>query len=131
MTHSYYPDGYSSAWSMNSLNMYNSFPTKTINEAWSGWNLNYASQVTTSSFSNGDLTSNLNLGALTPNQPDDFNLTKGSFTQYGDLESIDASYSIINSTESVFQTDEFIDSITYTKGSSGASGEAIKSFSKS
>ncbi|GAH39181.1 unnamed protein product, partial [marine sediment metagenome] len=95
MTHSYYPDDYSSTWNMNSLNMYNMFPTTTPSELWSGWSLNYDSQVTTSSFSNGDLTSNLNSesGLYTPNQPGDFNLTKGSFTQYGDLATIDANYS--------------------------------------
>jgi hypothetical protein len=97
------------------------FPTATLSELWSGWNLNYDSQVTTSSFSNGDLTSNLNTESdlYTPNQPGDFNLTKGSFTQYGDLATIDANYSTIKSTNAILQTDEFIDSITYTKGSSG------------
>ncbi|MBA7522282.1 hypothetical protein ES705_14400 [subsurface metagenome] len=90
MTHSYYPDDNSSTWNMNSLNMYNMFPTATPSELWSGWNLNYDSQVTTSSFSNGDLTSNLNAesGLYAPNQPGDFNLAKGSFTQYGDLATI-------------------------------------------
>ena len=53
MSHGYLPDGFSSTWSMNTLNMYNQFPTSTITEDWINWNLNYNSDSTDSSFING------------------------------------------------------------------------------
>jgi hypothetical protein len=34
MDHNYYPDDYSSTWSMNSLNMYNMFPTATLSRSY-------------------------------------------------------------------------------------------------
>ncbi|MBA7587817.1 hypothetical protein ES708_29860 [subsurface metagenome] len=100
MVHNYYPDDNSSTWSMNSLNMYNMFPTRTTSELWDNWNLNYNSDYTTSSFSNGDLTSEFLSynNYSTPNQPNDFNVIQGTYTpSYGNLSLVDNDNSTISS----------------------------------
>jgi len=55
----------------------------------------------------------------TPSQWSDFTFTNGTGDTIGELETIDSNWSVINSTKGVFVPDEYISSITYTKGSDG------------
>lgn len=55
----------------------------------------------------------------TPSQWDNFTFTEGIGDTIGELETIDADWSVINSTKGVFVPNEYISSITYTKGSDG------------
>lgn len=56
----------------------------------------------------------------TPIQPDNFNITKGTFDTYGELGNIDGNYTIIESTytagEPEYGDPEYINSITYDDG---------------
>ncbi|KKN58657.1 hypothetical protein LCGC14_0549880, partial [marine sediment metagenome] len=121
MSHTYSPDDHSSSYIMNPLNMETNFPSENTIDDWNNWNLNYDPAKTTSSFSNGNLTSYINSGPdfYTPNQPDDFNLIKGSFAQFGDLKFIDGNISKIDSDYGVFPSNEYINSISITWGYDG------------
>ncbi|KKN03369.1 hypothetical protein LCGC14_1108360, partial [marine sediment metagenome] len=91
MSQSYEPDDYSSSYTMNPLDMQNEFPNEYTQEDWSNWNLNYNSQYTSSSFSNGDLDSTLisqsdtyvPVQAQTPSG--DFDVLEGTSDFAGDL----------------------------------------------
>ena len=52
-----------------------------------------------------------------PTQPDNF--IGASFVSQGDIEYLDGDYSLITSCEAFCPSNEYIDSITYTKGSAG------------
>ena len=54
-----------------------------------------------------------------PSQWDNFTFTNGTGDTIGELETIDADYSIIDSTIGVFIPDEFINSISYTWATAG------------
>ncbi|KKL60793.1 hypothetical protein LCGC14_2201770, partial [marine sediment metagenome] len=95
MTSSLSPDDHSSTYTIDPLNIQNNFPNENTQEDWSNWNLNYDSQITTSSFSNGDFSSYLNTpsGYEVPTQPDNFSLPLAT---QGDLSSIGSPKTTIN-----------------------------------
>ncbi|MHA2030170.1 MAG: hypothetical protein ACW99Q_12310, partial [Candidatus Kariarchaeaceae archaeon] len=106
MSHSFNPDDYSSIWNMNSLYMLNGFPTKSAMDDWSGWNLNYNSAYTTSSFNGGTLSSQLNSGSgsKVPSQPDNFSFTSGSLSSQGDLNNTGGTYSTLQSSDASYDS---------------------------
>ncbi|KKL64861.1 hypothetical protein LCGC14_2160750, partial [marine sediment metagenome] len=86
MSHNYYPDDYSSAWTMNPLNMFNIFPTSTTTELWDNWSPpNYDPTQNTVSFNNGDFNSQVIPTIDIPEQPIDFDLTEGTSDWAGNL----------------------------------------------
>ncbi|KKN06625.1 hypothetical protein LCGC14_1075330, partial [marine sediment metagenome] len=102
MDHLYYPDSYDSSYTMNPLDMTNQFPQETQQEDWTGWNLNYNSQYSTSSFSNGDFDSSVNIiPAVDSPQSGEFDFTSagryGSMGSYGDLTGVGGGSTTINS----------------------------------
>ncbi|KKM04024.1 hypothetical protein LCGC14_1768500, partial [marine sediment metagenome] len=102
MDHLYYPDGYDSSYTMNPLDMTNQFPQDTQQEDWTGWNINYNSQYSTSSFSNGDFDSSVNLlSAVDVPQSGEFDFSTGgrygSMGSYGGLEATGGAKTYLNS----------------------------------
>ncbi|KKL23490.1 hypothetical protein LCGC14_2424860, partial [marine sediment metagenome] len=101
MSHTYYPDDFSSTWSMNTLNMYNQFPAAIITEDWNSWNLNYNSGYTNSSYNNGQFNSQLNYGNNSKT-PDTIQINDGSLVSAGDLNNVGDTYSTYLSTDPIF-----------------------------
>ncbi|KKK73262.1 hypothetical protein LCGC14_2895590, partial [marine sediment metagenome] len=95
MNHNYYPVEYITTWTMDPLNMYNPFPTSTSTELWDNWNPpNYDPTQNTVDFNNGNFSSQVIPTIDIPEQPNDFDLTKGTAVWGGDLETI-SNYNLI------------------------------------
>ncbi|KKM60651.1 hypothetical protein LCGC14_1539700, partial [marine sediment metagenome] len=101
MAQSFYPDGYSSLWNMNPLNLYNQYPTSTTLEDFNGWNLDYDPEFSISSFDNTEqlkLNSSVAPASIPANQPDGFSLDQGMSDWAGDLNAIDDDYTTFSQT---------------------------------
>ncbi|KKM82317.1 hypothetical protein LCGC14_1320820, partial [marine sediment metagenome] len=106
MSHTYYPDDYLSTWSMNTLNMYNQFPTKLLTENMISWFINYDSAYTTSSHIDGQFISWLNSG-INSKTPDTILINSGSLISAGDLNSVGGTNSTYLSTEPITNTNYY------------------------
>ncbi|KKM61614.1 hypothetical protein LCGC14_1529960, partial [marine sediment metagenome] len=100
MSQTDYPDNYGNTQTMDPLFMRNSFPNMSILDDWNGWNLNYNSGYTTSSYSNGQFNSLLNYGNNSKT-PDIIQINDGSLVSAGDLNNVGDTYSTYLSTNPI------------------------------